>query len=300
MTTESARKKLEKLKPILLGCSLKAARLGSDMLGAIMSIGKNDGIEILSFSTYKCGVITPEELADEDAVIMYIHGGGYVTGGIEYAKGYASILASQTGMRVYCPAYRLAPENKCPDAVKDCVKAYKSLTEAMSYDPKKIILIGESAGGGLLYSLCASLKRLSLPLPLGIIAISPWVDLTMSGESYGFNAEVDPSMSLDRLRFFAECYTDDPTDPVASPIFGDLSDLPPSLIVSGGDEIMLSDAEALHEKLISSGSPSRHHIEKGLWHAYPLYHLSDVDDGIITDFIKELLSNEKRPQMDEA
>lgn len=300
MTTESARKKLEKLKPILNGCSIKAARMGQEMLGAISSIGKKESCEKLIFPNFKCGVITPEALTDENAVLVYIHGGGYIAGGLEYAKGYASYLSEKTGLKTYFPAYRLAPENKCPDAVKDCVKTYKYLTETLSYDPKRIILIGESAGGGLLYSLCAALKKLSLPLPLGLIAISPWTDLTMSGDSYEFNSENDPSMSLDRLRFFSECYTDDPTDPVASPIFGDLSDLPPSLIISGGDEIMLSDAKTLHEKLISQGSVSRYHVESGLWHAYPLYHLSDVDDGLIIDFIKELLNNEERPPLDEA
>jgi acetyl esterase/lipase len=111
----------------------------------------------------------------------------------------------------------------------------------------------------------------------------------MSGESYKFNAEKDPSMTLDRLHFFAESYTDTPTDPIASPLFGDLTDLPPSLITVGGDEIMLSDAVSLHEKLLSVGSPSRLHIEPGLWHAYPLYHLTDVDNGFIIEFIKELL-----------
>ncbi len=300
MTTDSARKKLEKLKPILNGCSIKAARVGQDMLGAIASIGKKENYEKLIFANFRCGVITPEELTDEDAAIIYIHGGGYVAGGIEYAKGYASHLSEETGIKTYFPAYRLAPENKCPDALKDCVKTYKYLIETLSYDPKKIILCGESAGGGLVYSLCAALKKLSLPLPSGLVAISPWTDLTMSGQSYGFNAENDPSMTLERLRFFAENYTDNPSDPIASPIFGDLTDLPPSLIVSGGDEIMLSDATALHDKLSSQNSPSRHHVEPHLWHAYPLYRLSDVDDGIITDFIKELLSNEERPPLDEA
>ena len=289
MTTESARKKLEKLKPILNGCSIKTARMGQDMLGAIASIGKKDNYEKLSFTNFRCGVITPDMPTDEDAVLVYIHGGGYVAGGIEYAKGYASYLSEKTGIKTFFPAYRLAPENKCPDAVKDCVKAYKYIVESLEYDPKRIILIGESAGGGLIYSLCAALKKLSLPLPLGLIAISPWTDLTMLGQSYKENAEIDPSMSMERLKFFAENYTVDPKDPLASPLFGDLSELPPSLIVSGGDEIMLSDAVSLHEKLIKVGSPSRHHIEKGLWHAYPLYHLTDVSDAVITDFIKELL-----------
>ena len=289
MTTDSARKKLEKLKPILNGCSIKTARLGQEMLGAIASIGNRKEQEILVFHDFECGAVTPEALVRDDAAIIYIHGGGYVAGGITYGKSYASYLSMETGLKTYFPAYRLAPENKCPDALKDCVKTYKYLTETLSYDPKKIIICGESAGGGLIYALCAALKRLSLPLPLGLVAISPWVDLTMSGASYEFNAEKDPSMSLERLRFFAESYTDTPTDPIASPLFGDLTDLPPSLITVGGDEIMLSDAVSLHEKLLSVGSPSRLHIEQGLWHAYPLYHLTDVDNGFIIEFIKELL-----------
>ncbi len=299
MTKDSARKKLEKLKPLILGCSIKTARIAQDALGAIMSMGKNEKYEKITFDTFKCGVITPENMTDGEAAIIYIHGGGYVAGGLEYGRGFASVLSEMTGIKTFFPAYRLAPEHKCPNALKDCVKAYKHIVENLGYSPKKIIICGESAGGGLVYSLCAALRRLSLPLPLGLIAISPWTDLTMSGDSYEFNKENDPSMTLDRLRFFAESYTSDPTEPTASPIFGDLRALPPSLVISGGDEIMLSDAIRLHEKLLEEGSPSRHHIAEGLWHAYPLYRLSDVDDSIITDFIKELLY-EERPPLDEA
>ncbi len=301
MTTDSARKKLEKLKPMILGCSLKAARISQDALGAVMSIGKNEEYQKLNFKSFRCGVVTPENTTDGEAAIIYIHGGGYVAGGIDYAKGFASHLSEMSGIKTFFPAYRLAPEHKCPTAVKDCVKTYKYLIKTLSYDPKKIIICGESAGGGLVYSLCLALKKLSLPLPLGLIAISPWTDLTMSGASYEFNEEKDPSMNYGRLRFFAQNYTDDPTDPSASPLYGDLSDLPPSLIISGGDEIMLSDAVMLHEKLKKQGSSSRHYIAEGLWHAYPLYHLSDRDDKtLITDFIKELLNNEETPPLDEA
>ncbi len=301
MTTESARKKLEKLKPLILGCSIKTARLAQEALGAIMSLGKAEKYEKIVFNTFKCGVITPDIVTDNGAAIIYIHGGGYVAGGLEYGKGFASALADITGLKTFFPAYRLAPENKCPDALKDCVKAYKYITESLGCQPSKIILCGESAGGGLIYSLCSALKRLGLPLPLCLIAISPWTDLSMSGESYEYNREKDPSMTAERLRFFAESYTDDPLDPAASPIFADLSDLPPSLIISGGDEIMLSDAIGLHEKLLSQNSPSRHIVAEGLWHAYPLYRLADRDDDcLITDFIKELLNNEEKSPLDEA
>jgi len=109
-------------------------------------------------------------------------------------------------------------------------------------------------------------------------------------------------MTRERLQFFADCYTDTPTDPIASPLFAPLHGLLPSLILSGGDEIMLSDALMLHEKLLAAGSPSHHHIAPGLWHAYPLYCLSDreEDTTMIRETIKELLPYEKKPSVDEA
>ncbi len=306
MTSKDARKKLIKLKPIILGSSIKVARMGQEAIGALMSFSnrKNERFEKLLFPSFKCGLIIPEDHkdADPEAVIIYLHGGGYVAGGLDYARGYASVLAEITGLRVFFPAYRLAPENKCPAALKDCLSVYRYVTKGLEIPPEKVILCGESAGGGLIYSLCTSLKKLKLPLPCGIVAISPWTDLTMSGSSYIENENNDPSMTRQRLTFFAESYTSDPTDPVCSPLFGDLCGMPPSLIFSGGDEIMLSDAAALHEKLLACGASSRHIIADGLWHAYPLYRLSDRsdDDGLISEFVKECLEHEKNTPLDEA
>ena len=306
MTTDEARKKLIKLKPFITGCSLGASRLGQAAIGAAMYLKKmkNERFERLLFTDFKCGAVINEEAEpiDSDAVILYLHGGGFVAGGIDYARGFASVLSKMTGLKVFFPAYRLSPENKHPAALKDCLAAYRYLVKKSEIPSNKIILCGESAGGGLIYALCARLKEMKLPMPLSLIAISPWTDLTMSGASYEFNREKDPSMTRERLEFFADCYTENKTDPTASPIFDDLTGLPPSLILSGGDEIMLSDALSLKEKLISGGSQATHVIAEGLWHAYPLYRLSDrtEDDALITNFIKECLNNEKNAPLDEA
>lgn len=305
MTSESARKKLQKLKPLLLKCSLNTARIGQGAIGAGLYLprSKNERFEKLVFPSFKCGIITPEESnSDPEAIIIYIHGGGYVSGGLEYAHGFASVLSEITGLRVLFPSYRLAPENKYPAALKDCLNLYRYVIKCLEASPKKIILCGESAGGGLIYSLCSKLRDMKLPLPAGIIAISPWTDLTMSGPSYDENKDIDPSMTKERLEFFARCYTDDPKNPLCSPLFADLHGLPPSLILSGGDEIMLSDSVLLKEKLINEGCSARHTVADGMWHAYPLYRLSDRpdDDVIISDFVKELLKDEEKPPLDEA
>src|SRR5699024_7902237 len=145
-----------------------------------------------SFDNFDVEWVIPESDSNS-GVIMYLHGGGYTCGGLEYAKGFGSKLAASYGMKVLCCAYRLAPENKFPCPVEDAREAYNYLI-ANGFSPKRIILSGESAGGGLCYSLCIKLNSLGIEQPAGIIAISPWTDLTSSGQSYEENASVDPSM----------------------------------------------------------------------------------------------------------
>ena len=155
------------------------------------------------------------------------------------------------------------------------------------------MLAGESAGGGLIYCLCLKLKELGMELPCGLIGISPWTDLTGSGDSYRENRENDPSMTPELLQFYAGCYTQDPTDPLCSPLFGDLTGLPPSLLFVGGDEVMLDDTRALHEKLLAAGCRSRLHIAPERWHAYVLYCLNEnmeQDFEAINHFLDRTLS----------
>ena len=225
-------------------------------------------------------------------VVLYLHGGGYTCGSLEYAKGFSSVLAAECGVRVFCAAYRLAPEHRYPAAVEDALEAYQYLLKK-GYASHQILLCGESAGGGLIYALCLKLKELGLPLPCGLIGISPWTDLTGSGKSYEENREVDPSMSPELLQFYAKCYTDDPADPLCSPLFGDLTGFPPSLLFVGGDEVMLDDTRMLHEKLVKSGCRSKLIVAPERWHAYVLYCLSEnmpQDFETINRFMDKALS----------
>ena len=222
-----------------------------------------------------------------------MHGGGYVCGDLDYATGFGSMLATQCGVKVFCVAYRLAPENPYPAALDDSLEAYKYLCDK-GYT--NITVCGESAGGGLCYALNLKLKELNMPLPCGIIAISPWTDLTMSSDSYIKNRENDPSMVMEKLVFFASKYTDDKTNPYVSPIFADLSNLPPSLIFVGGDEMLLGDATTIHDKLCASGCISELVIAKERWHVYLLYGLEeDADDFTkINQFLNKYMSKEKK------
>ena len=173
--------------------------------------------------------------------------------------------------------------------------AYQYLLDK-GYPASQIALCGESAGGGLCYALCLKLREMGLPQPCGIIAISPWTDLTASGSSYEENREVDPSMTAAMLDAFASNYTSDRRDPLVSPLFGNLEGLPPSLLFVGGDEIMLSDSELLHEKLRASGCDSRLRIAPERWHAYLLYGLAEdqEDFSLINRFLNRVLSQENK------
>lgn len=296
LTVKFIRRQLELLKPFITGCSLAAARAGQAAIGELVSrpLRKEEKFERIVFSDFECGLVTPNSTVNTDCALIYIHGGGFTAGNLDYARGFASVLAAETGLRVFCPAYRLAPEDKYPAALKDCLTLYRYVVETMEISPSNIVLVGESAGGGLIYSICYQLQRTGKQLPAGIVAISPWTDLTESGESYERNREADPSMTKERLEYFAQCYLPDgidPHDPLVSPVFGDLHGMPPSLIFSGGDEVMLDDAIALDSGLLLAGCESRHIIRPAMWHAYVVYGLDETHDDMddIRRFINERL-----------
>ena len=287
------RAQLNLFKPVMTSCSLEASRKGQDKLGELMTALHRSEIMAKNhdFERFQGAWIMPQDQR-RGGVVLYLHGGGYTCGSLEYAKGFSSVLAAECGVRVFCAAYRLAPEHRYPAAVEDALEAYQYLLKK-GYAGRQILLCGESAGGGLIYALCLKLKELGLPLPCGLIGISPWTDLTGSGKSYEENREVDPSMSPELLQFYAKCYTDDPADPLCSPLFGDLTGFPPSLLFVGGDEVMLDDTRMLHEKLVKSGCRSKLIVAPERWHAYVLYCLSEnmpQDFEAINRFMDKVLS----------
>ena len=275
LSAKTIRTQISILKPLLSSCSLATLRKGQNAIGELMEfrLRHQTVIKHHAFERFQGGWVIPKDQR-RPGVILYLHGGGYTCGNLEYALGFGSVLAVQTGMRVFCAAYRLAPEHPFPAALDDTLEAYEYLLQK-GHQPQQIALCGESAGGGLCYSLCNKLQEKGMPLPGGIIALSPWTDLTASGNSYLLNRDIDPSMTREVLDFYAKNYATDLTDPLVSPLFADLSGMPPSLIFVGGDEIMLSDSQHIHEKLCSAGCISQLVVTPERWHAYLLYNLEE-------------------------
>ena len=316
------RSQLELTKPIADGTRLEVSRGLQDRIGRLMHFSKRKEVVVYDdyFPDVRGSLVVPRDEL-RGGVIMYIHGGGFTCGSIKYARGYAAVLAAECGMKAFCVEYRLAPENPYPAALDDVYDAYMALVNGGT-PPEKIILAGESAGGGLIYSLCLRLKMEEKEMPAGIIAISPWCDLTLAGDSYTNNKEADPSLTHERLVFFANCYVGGYTeeenpkpkraskkrieaalenkkrDPLVSPIFADLTGMPPSLIFAGGDEMLLSDAKEMHEKLQAVSARSTLVVRDEMWHAYVLYSLKSAkkDYQTINDFIKNCLpkDNERK------
>lgn len=290
------RSQLYMLMPLMRSCSLDTIRKAQNRVGELMEAKYRTQIieKVHHFRLFDGAWLIPRD-ERRQGVILYLHGGGYTCGDLEYAKGFGSMLAAQSGTRVFCAGYRLAPEYPFPAALEDALESYRYLLDK-GYRPEHICLCGESAGGGLCYALSLKLEQLSLPRPCGIIAISPWTDLTASGTSYEENREKDPSMSLEMLDFFSRSYTDNPLSSLVSPLFGNLTGMPPSLIFVGGDEIMRSDSERMHEKLLHYGCISRLVVRPERWHGYVLYGLTEDRDDFetINHFLNTHLCEEKK------
>lgn len=298
LSADSIKSKLRLIKPLLESCSLETCRLAQDKLGELRGISAKKRVVYKehSFDTFKAAWVLPNDERRE-GVIMYLHGGGFTSGGLEYAKAFASTLAIEFGTKVFAPAYRLSPEHKFPAALEDAYSAYIFLLKK-GYSPDKIALCGESAGGGLCYSLCALLKEKGEPLPSSIIAISPWTDLTNSAKSFTANKENDPTLSKKTLDFYTDCYCDDSSNPLVSPLFSDFEGFPPSLIFAGGDEILLDDAVRLNDALKKAHCKSKLVIAPSRWHAYVIFNLKENrnDYKEINTFLTKYTAEEKKLQ----
>ena len=292
LSAKSVRAQITLLQPLLRNCSLETIRKGQNKLGELMSAKLSSRVLVKehNFSSFEGAWVIPRD-ERRQGVILYLHGGGYTCGDIEYAKAFSSLLAFECGVRTLAVAYRLAPENPYPAALEDALESYLYLLKK-GYDPQHITLCGESAGGGLCYALCLRLQAEGISMPGAVITISPWVDLTLTGATYETNKRIDPTMTRELLEFYANAYCVDRKDPYVSPLFGDLSQMPPSLIFVGDEEIMRCDAENLHEKLISSGRRSELVVTPERWHGYLLYGFSEdkKDFETINKFLSKYIA----------
>jgi len=187
--------------------------------------------------------------ADSDGVILYFHGGVYVIGTAAATVPLVGDLARRTGTKAITVDYRLAPEHPYPAAVADAQDAYQGLLE-QGVDAGQIALAGESAGGGLAVATLLALRDADIPLPSCAYLMSPYADLTLSGDSIADKQAVDRTLTPEGLRLRIPDYVAgaDASDPLISPVFADLTGLPPLLIQVGSNEILLSDAIRLAER----------------------------------------------------
>lgn len=313
------KSRLSMINPPVEKCSLAAIRRSQESIGKIMTNSCRDRVstERIKVDGINCAMLTPK-LELSGGVVLYIHGGGYVAGNLDYAKGFGSALAVRCGIRVFAVEYRLAPENPYTAAIDDVLGAYGYLLSA-GYKPSDIALCGDDAGGALCYTLCQKLRDKGWTMPAGIIAISPWTDLTLSSPSYEINKNEDKIMSVQKLKYFADCYTyggeadtkgklrpkvnhdvDDDIktkrDPKLSPLFDSQEKMPDSLIFVDGDEIMYDDSILLHKKLLAAGCVSELVIAHGLWHGYVMYDLPERkgDFEKIAKFIKRIIPTNRK------
>lgn len=208
-------------------------------------------------------------------VILYCHGGGYSTGSCLYGRTLTSKLASTTSMDVLSFDYRLAPENPYPAALADAQKVWDYLM-LLGYGARDIILVGDSAGGNLALTLTLRLKEAERLLPRGLVLLSPWTDLTSSGESHRTRAEFDPVLDKEYIERMITAYLGEAEQaemrksPYISPLFGDFTGFPPVYIQVGDNEILLSDSVELHKKLLEANVSSRLDCFAGMWHVFQM------------------------------
>ncbi|EWM14076.1 alpha/beta hydrolase, partial [Kutzneria sp. 744] len=207
-----------------------------------------------------------------DRVLLYLHGGGFRAGSAAAFSGFASQFATVMGMPVLLPDYRLAPEHPFPAAVEDVVQAYKWLL-AEGYSPGRVVLLGDTAGGGLVVSALLAARDLGLPQPAAGACLSPLFDLTASGESYEKFAEDDPIYSRAQALACAVDYLGgaNPREPLASPLFADLSGLAPLMVHASDREVLVDDARTLVAGVLAAGGRANLEIWPDLMHFWHLF-----------------------------
>lgn len=275
------------IKPILNNLSLEMERAGQDLLarGELRrlpenlcvlraDVGREDGTEIFAEWFHPEGA--PEEFA-----VLYFHGGAYMAGSLASSRVLAVDFAQATGLNTLSFEYRLSPEHPYPAGIEDAQTVYLNILR-LGVCPSGVAFIGDSAGGGMACALLLKLRDEGLPLPGVCVAISPWTDLTLSGESYREKERDDPLLALSKLERAREYYAPEEllTHPYVSPAFGDFTGCPPTLIHVGSDEILLDDARALARAMRACGVEVRLDEWEGLWHVWHAFDIPETREAM--------------------
>ncbi|RNI28222.1 alpha/beta hydrolase [Rufibacter immobilis] len=206
-----------------------------------------------------------------NGVLVYLHGGGYLFGPVELQWKYIARLSRHTGKAAIVVDYRMAPEHPFPAGLEDVVTLLTTLRSTGQL-PDNYVLLGDSAGGGLAVSTAYRLKEMNQPLPKKLLLLSPWLDITLTNPASAFTAPKDIILGFDSVRKAAKKYMQhhDPRNPLISPVFGDVTGLPPTLLQIGTAEIFLWDSRSFVQKLANAGVPVQFEEYEDMFHVFPL------------------------------
>ncbi|MGH9845534.1 MAG: alpha/beta hydrolase [Blastocatellia bacterium] len=276
--------------PDMTSVALPELRVLFDSLGQRFPIPPETTIDPLTANGVKAEWVCAAGASRERA-LLYLHGGGYVMGSPGGYRHLTGALSRAAGAAVLALDYRLAPEHPFPAAIDDAVSAYRWLLDQGSL-PARTVIAGDSGGGGLTMATLLALRDRELPMPAAACCNSPWVDLTITAGSYTSKAAVDPLVSAGMLSGMAVAYLNGAgaKTPLASPLFADLSGLPPLLIQVGEDEVLLDDSRRLAERVKEAGGDVTLEVWDGMihvWHYfYPLLAEGSQAIARIGEFIK--------------
>jgi epsilon-lactone hydrolase len=227
----------------------------------------------LAFEDHRAGTLEIESLCAVDAprcVVIHLHGGAFVFGSPATYRNRAMRLSYRLGAEVFVPDYRLAPEHPFPAALDDVLVTYRYVRAVRPHTP--ILVTGDSAGGGLALSLLVRLREQGAAQPAGVIALSPWTDLAVTGASVDVNRAADRWLSRAHLERWARYYAGaaDPRTPLLSPLYAELHGLPPLLLLAGEHEVLLDDARRVAERAGQAGTDARVLVGRAMQHDWPL------------------------------
>ena len=262
---------IKRVHGLVENADIEKHRHSQDYIGTILGNTKEIVYREFHVGNVEAEWISVNHVHMKKQVILYCHGGGYSTGSSKYARTLTSKLAMGTSLDVLSFDYRLAPEHPYPAALEDALKVWDYLM-LQGYAARDIFIAGDSAGGNLALTLTLKLKAEGRFLPGGLILLSPWTDLTSSGESFETKAALDPVLDtayIDRMRY-AYAGSRNLKNPMISPLYGDFEGFPPACIQVGTNEILLSDSVRLCQRMKEAGVAVRLEQFEGMWHVFQM------------------------------
>ena len=260
---------------------LEKQRANVDTFSRLVTPVKVVTEESVMIEGINCEWVRPSFAHRTDKIILYCHGGGYISGGLGYARILAAKLASITGYEVVSFEYRLSPENRFPAAIEDATVVWNHLMY-LGYGAGDVIVAGDSAGGNLALEMCFGLREQNRLMPRALILFSPWTDMTCTNNSYKTYKDKDPLLTMEYIMSARNAYAGADADFEAdcySPLYGNLSHMPPTLIQVGSNEILRDDSERMAKRYNKCGSYAKLEVYSGGWHVFqqmPIHKASEA------------------------